>query len=225
MARIAPRLTAREKTLIVLACLLFVAYFYYALAWAPLNQALGKAGADVVASRQRLEQLKTLSTTRQELETRVKALEADLKALVDRVPAAVDEPGLLRYIQAEAEVADLIAASVRMPEATADGDLVRVPVEVSARGLFPGVYAFVGSIEALPLVLRIESITVSAEEIEGQQPGRAGRVEMPVGERLVDMHLRFAIYTRPQGQAAPAGPPPGEPPAGLGRFDPFSGPQ
>jgi Tfp pilus assembly protein PilO len=227
VARITPRLTRRERTLVVLAGLLFVAYFYYALAWSPLNQAVTQAAADVESRRVYLEQLQVLSSRRAEYESRAKAAVLELERLQERLPAALDQAKLLNYLQAAAEQVGISLTAVNAEPPVADGELVRIPLQICARGLYPALGAFVASLETMPLVTGIDSVFltvstgVSLEEFEEEQV-----LQMPAGERVIDMRLDINAFIRPSaGGVAPGGTQPaGSPPAGAGRLDPFSVP-
>lgn len=227
MARITPRLTRRERTLVVLAGLLFVAYFYYALAWSPLNQAVTQAAADAESRRVYLEQLQVLSSRRAEYESRAKAAVLELERLQERLPAALDQAKLLNYLQAAAEQVGISLTAVNAEPPVADGELVRIPLQICARGLYPALGAFVACLETMPLVTGIDSVFltvstgVSLEEFEEEQV-----LQMPAGERVIDMRLDINVFIRPPaGGVAPGGTQPaGSPPAGVGRLDPFSVP-
>jgi len=227
VARITPRLTRRERTLVVLAGLLFVAYFYYALAWSPLNQAVTQAAADAESRRVYLEQLQVLSSRRAEYESRAKAAVLELERLQERLPAALDQAKLLNYLQAAAEQVGISLTAVNAEPPVADGELVRIPLQICARGLYPALGAFVACLETMPLVTGIDSVFltvstgVSLEEFEEEQV-----LQMPAGERVIDMRLDINVFIRPPaGGVAPGGTQPaGSPPAGVGRLDPFSVP-
>lgn len=227
MARITPRLTRRERTLVVLAGLLFVAYFYYALVWSPLNQAVTQAAADAESRRVYLEQLQVLSSRRAEYESRAKAAVLELERLQERLPAALDQAKLLNYLQAAAEQVGISLTAVNAEPPVADGELVRIPLQICARGLYPALGAFVACLETMPLVTGIDSVFltvstgVSLEEFEEEQV-----LQMPAGERVIDMRLDINVFIRPPaGGVAPGGTQPaGSPPAGVGRLDPFSVP-
>jgi Tfp pilus assembly protein PilO len=227
VARITPRLTRRERTLVVLAGLLFVAYFYYALVWSPLNQAVTQAAADAESRRVYLEQLQVLSSRRAEYESRAKAAVLELERLQERLPAALDQAKLLNYLQAAAEQVGISLTAVNAEPPVADGELVRIPLQICARGLYPALGAFVACLETMPLVTGIDSVFltvstgVSLEEFEEEQV-----LQMPAGERVIDMRLDINVFIRPPaGGVAPGGTQPaGSPPAGVGRLDPFSVP-
>lgn len=202
--QVAPRLSAREKILLLLGLLLVVAIALYLFALAPLRQKILTVENDVAVMEGKLMMAKSLAARRDELEAAIQDVVSDMEALAATMPASRGEPAFLMYVEEHADALDLLVWHVNLESVRREGLYHKWPITLLILGPFPGQLAFIQALEDMTRLVSFSSVAFSTDSSTGLLLGT----------------YRLSLFMDPAGQDPPWDP--GFGPAG--RTDPFRRP-
>ncbi|MCL6450762.1 MAG: type 4a pilus biogenesis protein PilO [Acetobacteraceae bacterium] len=224
MALAAPRLTRREKVLLVVAGALFLGSALYFGGYAPYRSRAASLMQRVREEEDRLSQARATAAQEEQLDAQLKEVAQGLAWAESQIPGRADDIGLLVYIQVSARESGLVLGSLGLPSAEAEGAYLRHPVELEAGGPYPGHLRFLHLLESMPRLVRVERVwlgrsSAPAAQGGGEVPVRSAAEQAAAPPGCVLGRYTICVFTDPELKGGRAGLPAA--PTGVGRTNPF----
>ena len=158
-------MTQKIGALIVAMLLVFVVDYLYV--YSPKGEVLTGMQADLEQQQATLEQKRLKVNAREEEETRIRDLQADVKRAEARLPEGREIADLLSNIAASARAVGLDLTLFRqLPEAYSEF-YADVPVQMEMRGTYHELAAFMDRVKRLDRIVNVADIQLRRPRVEG----------------------------------------------------------
>lgn len=148
------------KHLALVGLLIAVPISAWAVAYNPMNNAIGGVADEIRTRTTLLEHYEEVNTQYRELRSLTKMLERVTSEARERIPLHPDAEQWLESTSAAAREAGLIVRSVTTSGQRMEGEYGILPVDVNVSGSFESVYALLQHLEQMERITRIERMNI-----------------------------------------------------------------
>ena len=168
--------------------------------FAPRNEEIAKARAEINAKNVRLENLRRLTSRIGDLGREIVEREEELERLNQKLPDREGVDRILEQVTQLAQKSNLAVRSVKGEKVVPAGMAMELPLKTTIEGNFDGFYQFLLDVEALPRITRVHSMKISKL---GMGP-RDNPDEMVGGSMRAEFTLSIYFNDTTGSAAAPA---------------------
>jgi type IV pilus assembly protein PilO len=188
------------RDLAFVAVLIAVPIASYFFVFAPRNDEIAKARAEINAKNVRLENLRRLTSRIGDLGREIVEREEELERLNQKLPDREGVDRILEQVTQLAQKSNLAVRSVKGEKVVPAGMAMELPLKTTIEGNFDGFYQFLLDVEALPRITRVHSMKISKL---GMGP-RDNPDEMVGGSMRAEFTLSIYFNDTTGSAAAPA---------------------
>jgi type IV pilus assembly protein PilO len=188
------------RDLAFVAVLIAVPIASYFFVFAPRNEEIAKARAEINAKNVRLENLRRLTSRIGDLGREIVEREEELERLNQKLPDREGVDRILEQVTQLAQKSNLAVRSVKGEKVVPAGMAMELPLKTTIEGNFDGFYQFLLDVEALPRITRVHSMKISKL---GMGP-RDNPDEMVGGSMRAEFTLSIYFNDTTGSAAAPA---------------------
>ena len=188
------------RDLAFVAVLMAVPIASYFFVFAPRNDEIAKARAEISAKNVRLENLRRLTSRIGDLGREIVEREEELERLNQKLPDREGVDRILEQVTQLAQKSNLAVRSVKGEKVVPAGMAMELPLKTTIEGNFDGFYQFLLDVEALPRITRVHSMKISKL---GMGP-RDNPDEMVGGSMRAEFTLSIYFNDTTGSAAAPA---------------------
>ncbi|MFZ4750574.1 MAG: type 4a pilus biogenesis protein PilO [Phycisphaerales bacterium] len=192
--------TRGMRDLAFVAVLIAVPIASYFFVFAPRNDEIAKARAEINAKNVRLENLRRLTSRIGDLGREIVEREEELERLNQKLPDREGVDRILEQVTQLAQKSNLAVRSVKGEKVVPAGMAMELPLKTTIEGNFDGFYQFLLDVEALPRITRVHSMKISKL---GMGP-RDNPDEMVGGSMRAEFTLSIYFNDTTGSAAAPA---------------------
>lgn len=192
--------TRGMRDLAFVAVLIAVPIASYFFVFAPRNDEIAKARAEINAKNVRLENLRRLTSRIGDLGREIVEREEELERLNQKLPDREGVDRILEQVTQLAQKSNLAVRSVKGEKVAPAGMAMELPLKTVIEGNFDGFYQFLLDVEALPRITRVHSMKISKL---GMGP-RDNPDEMVGGSMRAEFTLSIYFNDTTGSAAAPA---------------------
>ena len=192
--------TRGMRDLAFVAVLIAVPIASYFFVFAPRNEEIAKARAEINAKNVRLENLRRLTSRIGDLGREIVEREEELERLNQKLPDREGVDRILEQVTQLAQKSNLAVRSVKGEKVVPAGMAMELPLKTTIEGNFDGFYQFLLDVEALPRITRVHSMKISKL---GMGP-RDNPDEMVGGSMRAEFTLSIYFNDTTGSAAAPA---------------------
>ena len=154
---------------VVSACVLGVLLATYFLFVQPRNRAMAEVRSGVRSQRTSLQLLEVELTKLDASRRRLQQLEKAITGFEESFPQQGEIDVILREVWVIADAAGLKTQRIKTQKEKSQEQYKILPIEMSLRGRFEGLYSFMLSLERLPGIMQIQSL--GAKVVPGEENG------------------------------------------------------
>jgi type IV pilus assembly protein PilO len=188
------------RDLAFVAVLIAVPIASYFFVFAPRNDEIAKARAEINAKNVRLENLRRLTSRIGDLGREIVEREEELERLNQKLPDREGVDRILEQVTQLAQKSNLAVRSVKGEKVVPAGMAMELPLKTTIEGNFDGFYQFLLDVEALPRITRVHSMKIAKL---GMGP-RDNPDEMVGGSMRAEFTLSIYFNDTTGSAAAPA---------------------
>ena len=192
--------TRGMRDLAFVAVLIAVPIASYFFVFAPRNDEIAKARAEINAKNVRLENLRRLTSRIGDLGREIVEREEELERLNQKLPDREGVDRILEQVTQLAQKSNLAVRSVKGEKVVPAGRAMELPLKTTIEGNFDGFYQFLLDVEALPRITRVHSMKIAKL---GMGP-RDNPDEMVGGSMRAEFTLSIYFNDTTGSAAAPA---------------------
>lgn len=192
--------TRGMRDLAFVAVLIAVPIASYFFVFAPRNDEIAKARAEINAKNVRLENLRRLTSRIGDLGREIVEREEELERLNQKLPDREGVDRILEQVTQLAQKSNLAVRSVKGEKVVPAGMAMELPLKTTIEGNFDGFYQFLLDVEALPRITRVHSMKIAKL---GMGP-RDNPDEMVGGSMRAEFTLSIYFNDTTGSAAAPA---------------------
>lgn len=173
----------------------------YVFVFAPRNEEIARARAEIRNKEARLASLRQLNSQIGDLGREIEDRQVELAKLNERLPDQEGLDSLLKEMTRIAQRTGVAVRTVKGDRPVSAGAAMEIPLNLSIEGDFGGFYEFLLAVEALPRITRVQSMRITRL---GSDPHRKSKpTHAAPGE--IRAELTLAIYfNAPLAAAQPA---------------------
>ena len=149
------------RDLAVVAVLMAVPIASYFFVFAPRNDEIAKARAEISAKNVRLENLRRLTSRIGDLGREIVEREEELERLNQKLPDREGVDRILEQVTQLAQKSNLAVRSVKGEKVVPAGMAMELPLKTTIEGNFDGYYQFLLDVEALPRITRVHQMKIT----------------------------------------------------------------
>jgi Tfp pilus assembly protein PilO len=162
----------------------------YVFVFAPRNEEIANARAEIRNKEARLTSLRQLNAQIGDLGREIEDRQVELTRLNERLPDQEGLDGLLKELTRIAQRTGVSVRTVKGDRPVSAGMAMEVPLNLSIEGDFGGFYEFLLAVEGLPRITRLQSMRITRL---GSDPHRKSKpTHAAPGE--IRAELTLAIY-------------------------------
>ena len=148
------------RDLAFVAVLMAVPIASYFFVFAPRNDEIAKARAEISAKNVRLENLRRLTSRIGDLGREIVEREEELERLNQKLPDREGVDRILEQVTQLAQKSNLAVRSVKGEKVVPAGMAMELPLKTTIEGNFDGYYQFLLDVEALPRITRVHQMKI-----------------------------------------------------------------
>jgi type IV pilus assembly protein PilO len=133
----------------------------YFFVFAPRNDEIAKARAEISAKNVRLENLRRLTSRIGDLGREIVEREEELERLNQKLPDREGVDRILEQVTQLAQKSNLAVRSVKGEKVVPAGMAMELPLKTTIEGNFDGYYQFLLDVEALPRITRVHQMKIT----------------------------------------------------------------
>ncbi|MEI7876459.1 MAG: hypothetical protein DWI09_05370 [Planctomycetota bacterium] len=149
------------RDLAFVAVLMAVPIASYFFVFAPRNDEIAKARAEISAKNVRLENLRRLTSRIGDLGREIVEREEELERLNQKLPDREGVDRILEQVTQLAQKSNLAVRSVKGEKVVPAGMAMELPLKTTIEGNFDGYYQFLLDVEALPRITRVHQMKIT----------------------------------------------------------------
>ena len=149
------------RDLAFVAVLMAVPIASYFFVFAPRNDEIAKARAEISAKNVRLENLRRLTSRIGDLGREIVEREEELERLNQKLPDREGVDRILEQVTQLAQKSNLAVRSVKGEKVVPAGMAMELPLKTVIEGDFDGFYQFLLDVESLPRITRVHAMKIA----------------------------------------------------------------
>jgi type IV pilus assembly protein PilO len=149
------------RDLAFVAVLMAVPIASYFFVFAPRNDEIAKARAEISAKNVRLENLRRLTSRIGDLGREIVEREEELERLNQKLPDREGVDRILEQVTQLAQKSNLAVRSAKGEKVVPAGMAMELPLKTTIEGNFDGYYQFLLDVEALPRITRVHQMKIT----------------------------------------------------------------
>ena len=153
--------TRGMRDLAFVAVLIAVPIASYFFVFAPRNEEIAKARAEINAKNVRLENLRRLTSRIGDLGREIVEREEELERLNQKLPDREGVDRILEQVTQLAQKSNLAVRSVKGEKVVPAGMAMELPLKTTIEGNFDGFYQFLLDVESLPRITRVHQMKIT----------------------------------------------------------------
>ena len=153
---------AKTMALALLTVLLGAAFFRWG--YLPQEEEIARIEAQVAQDKEELVRIQNFMNANMGVSDRTKEMKSRLTTAKRRLPEEMDQGGFIALLEREAQHERIVLSAVAPGKAAAEGEALRLPIDVEMEGDYFRFLAFLQALEASERFIRVESTEIRSDE-------------------------------------------------------------